>query len=42
MAILVPSNRVVENVMIYLASPDKCDPRVIQLIKSGLAPNATY
>jgi hypothetical protein len=40
MAILVPSNRVVENIIIYLASPDKCDPRVIQLIRAGSA-NAT-
>jgi hypothetical protein len=40
MAILVPSNRIIENIFIYLASPDKCDPRVIQLIRSGSV-NAT-
>lgn len=40
MAVLVPSNRVVENVIIYMLSPAKCDPRVSQLIQSsqGLSP----
>ncbi len=37
MAVLVPVNRVVENVIIYLTDPSKCDPRFTKIVQSSSA-----
>ena len=34
MAVVMPANRIVENVLIYLMARDKCDPRFIKLVQN--------